>query len=53
MSLYQLLEPQTYQIDSNIREMFLNFPLNVDVWAYCGINVMELELEALTLDRYC
>ena len=51
-SLGRLLEPGTYQMDSDIGEMFLNFMLNKDVRCYCGVNVTGLDLEEAVTDRY-
>ena len=50
-TLARLFEPGTYQMDMDIGEMFLNFPLNKDVRAYCGVNVRGLELEDAHTDR--
>ena len=37
--LTQLIESNTYQLDMDIGEMFLNFPLDPRVWKLCGVNL--------------
>ena len=46
-TLVRLLEPGTYQLDMDIGEMFLNFPLYPNARKYCGVNlkgIKELDL---------
>ncbi len=34
-----LLEPETWMMDLDLGEMFLNFPLDIDLQPYCGIDL--------------
>ena len=36
------LQPNTYQMDMDIGEMFLNFPLHLEASKHCGVNVIGI-----------
>ena len=38
-TLTWLLESKTYQLDMDIGEIFLNFPLDPRAWKFCGVNL--------------
>ena len=43
VSLGRQLQVNTYQMDLDIGEMFLNFPLYVGIRKYCGVNLSRFE----------
>ena len=42
-TLMRLLESSTCQLNMDIREMFLNFPLDYRAWKFCGINLLDFD----------
>ena len=45
--------PNTYQMDEDIGEMFLNFPMLVSFQQFCGVNLTKFdELKKFSLDDW-
>ena len=48
-SLARIVDINTYQLDMDVGEMFLNFPLHTTMRTYCGVNL--LGFDNLPLDK--
>jgi len=49
VSLSRILQVNTYQLDMDIGEMFLNFPLHQNIKPYCGVNLTSFTDDLKTL----
>ena len=48
-SLARILQPNTYQLDMDVGEMFLNFPLRNNIRPYCGVNLTNFNDLGITV----
>ena len=47
ITLTRILDPYSYQMDMDVGEMFLNFPLDVNLRKFCGVNLANVGLDKL------